>query len=319
MRAIGLFALACALVQGCASSHDDVGPGGGAGGDAGGGVDAGGAGPQDDVASPRADADTAADASGPAPRDAPEGDGAGDDAAPGGAIWHPTPGTSWQWQLVGTLDTSIDVKMYDIDLFETPQESIDALHREGRVVICYFSAGSSEPGRPDSGEFQTTDQGKVLEGWPDERWLDVRSTNVRRIMRARLDTARSKHCDGVEPDNVDGYANDNGLGLMEQDQLDYLAFLSSEAHGRGLSVGLKNTLALVPQVVGSFDWALNEECLQYTECDALAPFIAANKAVFHVEYGDASLLGTSCQDPTTKGFSTLIKKIELDAWRLACP
>ena len=38
-----------------------------------------------------------------------------------------------------------------------------------------------------------------------------------------------------------------------------------------------------------FDWALNEECVQYQECDQLTPFIEAGKAVFGVEYqGDPS-------------------------------
>ena len=51
-----------------------------------------------------------------------------------------------------------------------------------------------------------------MDNWAGERWLDTRSTNVRDIMMARLDLAKSKKCDGVEPDNVDGYANKNGFG-----------------------------------------------------------------------------------------------------------
>ncbi len=37
------------------------------------------------------------------------------------------PGTEWQWQLQGTIDTSIDVPYYDIDLFDSPQATIDQL------------------------------------------------------------------------------------------------------------------------------------------------------------------------------------------------
>ena len=33
-----------------------------------------------------------------------------------GGIWRPQPGTSWQWQLTDSINTSIDVEMYDIDL-----------------------------------------------------------------------------------------------------------------------------------------------------------------------------------------------------------
>ncbi len=255
------------------------------------------------------------------------GQAGGDVVSVGGAggagteisVWQPMPGTTWQWQLTGAIDTSVDAQVFDIDLVETPQATIDELTAAGRKVICYFSAGSSEDWRPDFSAFQQSDQGNDLDGWPGERWLDIRSSNVREIMRARLDLAQNKACHGVEPDNVDGYANDNGLGLTRNDQLDYLAFLVTEAHARGLSIGLKNALELVTDVVSDFDWALDEECLAYDECDALAPFIAANKAVFHVEYGDESLLDQVCSDPSTNGFSTLIKNLELDAWRLTCP
>lgn len=46
-------------------------------------------------------------------------------------------------------------------------------------------------------------------------------------MRRRLDKAVSRGCDGVEPDNVDGYTNHNGLGLTAADQLTYNKWLAS--------------------------------------------------------------------------------------------
>jgi hypothetical protein len=246
--------------------------------------------------------------------------GTGGSASPGAdagkpTIWSPKPGVSWQWQLSGKLDTSIDVSMYDIDLFTNPAATMAALHAAGRIVVCYFSAGSYEPDRPDSAKLQATGLGNTLDGWPNEKWLDIRSSAVRDIMKARLDVAVSKGCDGVEPDNVDGYANNNGLGLTEQDQIGYDKFLSTEAHARGLSVGLKNSLGLVTTLVSSFDWALNEECLKYSECDQLAPFVSAGKAVFHCEYA-TSTAGICNNDPA--GFSTIVKNLDLGAFRLAC-
>jgi hypothetical protein len=143
-------------------------------------------------------------------------------------------------------------------------------------------------------------------------------------MKKRLDLAVDKGCDGVEPDNVDGQSNDTGFPLSKQNQLDYNSFLATEAHARSLSVGLKNALELVPDLVSQFDWALNEECLSYSECNLLKPFLSANKAVFHVEYVDQQSQGAAkqssvCGNSTIKGFSTLIKTWDLDAWRLACP
>ncbi|MGC4118301.1 MAG: endo alpha-1,4 polygalactosaminidase [Myxococcales bacterium] len=236
------------------------------------------------------------------------------------SLWKPAPGTSWQWQLQGTIDTSFDVAMYDVDLFETPQATIDALHAAGRTVICYFSAGSYEDFRSDKGDFPAPVIGKAMDGWAGESWLDVSNAALQPVMKARLDLAAQKRCDGVEPDNMDGYQNDTGFSLTAADQLAYNRFIASEAHARGLSVGLKNDIDQLDDLVADFDWALNEECVKYDECEGYTTsFIAANKAVFHVEYGTASLADAVCPKTQPLRFSTLIKKLGLDAWRVACP
>jgi hypothetical protein len=241
------------------------------------------------------------------------------DARPLGSIWNPAPRTSWQWQLTGTIDTTVDVAMYDIDLFDTPQATIDTLHGDGRVVICYFSAGTYENWRPDAASFPTSAIGSGVAGWPGENWLDVRDAGVRTVLAARMDLAVSKHCDGLEPDNVDGYQNSPGFPLTASDQLDFDGWLATQGHARGLSVGLKNDLDQIPDLETQFDWALDEECVKYSECDVLAPFISDGKAVFHVEYGDASLASTVCPVTQPLMFSTLIKDLNLDAIRVACP
>ena len=137
-------------------------------------------------------------------------------------------------------------------------------------------------------------------------------------MSARLDLAVAKGCDGVEPDNVDAYENDPGFPLTAATQLDYNAFLAASGHARGLSVGLKNDLDQVGDLVGDFEWALDEQCFQYDECDQLAPFVAAGKAVFEVEYGAASLAATVCPKANAANLDTLIKDMDLDATRVSC-
>jgi len=256
-------------------------------------------------------ADTATDQAG-------DGDAEEEDGATAG-IWRPEPGTRWQWQLTGLpIDTSFEVEMYDIDLFDVPQATIDALHEDGRIVVCYFSAGSWEDWREDASSFPTAAIGSELDGWPGERWLDVRDATVRGIMEERLDLAVTKRCDGVEPDNVDGYANDPGFPLVYADQLDYNGFIAREAHARDLSVGLKNDLEQIGDLMGEFDWALNEECFAWDECDLLSPFIAAGKAVFQVEYGDETLADSICPQANTRNLDTIIKNPDLDAWRVGC-
>ena len=232
-------------------------------------------------------------------------------------IWRPGLGVTWQWQLSGPIDTSVEAEMFDVDLFETKEEVIQELHAKGRVVICYFSAGTYESWRPDASSFPREVIGLPLEDWPDERWLDIRRLDVLGpIMEKRLDMAVLKGCDGVEPDNVDAYANHSGFPLTYEDQLRYNLWLAQEAHVRGLSVGLKNDLNQIPDLVEAFDWALNEECFFYHECEALKPFVQAGKAVFGVEYElDTQFF---CPQANAMGFSFMKKHWDLDAWREPC-
>jgi hypothetical protein len=240
-------------------------------------------------------------------------------------IWQPGVGTSWQIELLNPLtDTSPDVSVYDIDLFTNTADTIAQLHALGRMVICYFSAGSYEDFRPDSGSFTPADYGNPLNGWPGEWWADTRSTNVRNIMIARLDLAASKGCDGVDPDNIDGYENDNGLGLTEADAVDYVTFLANAAHDRGMSIGLKNGGAITSQVIDFMQWEINEQCLVFNECETFRPFIDAGKPVFHIEYPasapnvDQATKDAICNDPSAADFSTVLKNNNLDNWLLAC-
>src|SRR5207248_1345127 len=135
-------------------------------------------------AGPIADADAGpiADAGAAADAGAPDG---------GGGIWSPAPGTSWQIQLTGALDTRYQVAMYDLDLFDVSASQIAGLQAQGRKVICYFSAGSYEDWRPDANQFPASALGRG-NGWPGERWLDIRNATVRDIMKHRLDLAIQK-------------------------------------------------------------------------------------------------------------------------------
>jgi len=143
-------------------------------------------------------------------------------------------------------------------------------------------------------------------------------------MTERLKLAASKGCDGVDPDNVDGYDNDTGLDLTTSDAIDYLTFLADIAHSLNMSIGLKNAAEIVNQTLGFLQWEVNEQCEQYQECDSFEPFIKAGKPVFHIEYPNsapdvsASTKTTICDDPTAKGFSTVIKNMDLDNWLDAC-
>ncbi|WP_217544716.1 endo alpha-1,4 polygalactosaminidase [Streptomyces sp. GbtcB6] len=230
--------------------------------------------------------------------------------------WRPRPGVSWQWQLSGRVDTSVEASVYDIDGFDQSRATVATLHDKGRRVICYVSTGAYENWRPDAKRFPASVLGRG-NGWEGERWLDIRRTDVLEpLMAARFDMCRDKGFDAVEPDNMDGYENRTGFPLDAADQLRYNRLIARLAHDRGMSVGLKNDLDQIPQLVGDFDFAVNEQCAQYGECDDLKPFVKADKAVFHVEYE----LPTSrfCAQSRRLRLSSLEKKYELGVWRKAC-
>ena len=230
--------------------------------------------------------------------------------------WVPPPGTTWQWQLTGNIDQSFDVAVYDIDGFDASASEVASLHASGRKVICYISAGSWEDWRPDAGDFPASVKGNN-NGWPGEKWLDIRNLAVLGpIMEARLDMCVNKGFDAVEPDNIDGYTNNTGFPLSAAHQRTYNRFLADAAHARGLSIGLKNDIDQVVALEPWFDFAINEQCFQYNECDTLLPFIDANKAVFEVEYNGA--LDSFCPDANAMGFSSMKKRLDLDAWMNPC-
>ncbi|MFE6049630.1 endo alpha-1,4 polygalactosaminidase [Kitasatospora sp. NPDC056446] len=235
---------------------------------------------------------------------------------PAGARWQPTPGLAWQWQLGGAVDQSVDVPVYDIDGFENDASVVAALHAKGRKVICYINAGSWEDFRPDSAAFAKTLQGSDT-GWKGEKWFDIRKLDqLKPLMAARFDMCKSKGFDAIEPDTIEAYNQNSGFPLTPDDQLKYNRMLAQLAHERGLAIGLKNDLDQIPALLPDFDFAVNEECSQFDECDRVAPFVKAGKAVFHVEYK----LGTDqfCAKAKSLGFSSMQKKLDLNAWRKPC-
>lgn len=98
-----------------------------------------------------------------------------------------------------------DFGVIDLDLFDNDASTIADVKAQNKQVICYFSAGSQEGWRSDAGSFKDGDVGQAMDGWPDEKWVNVKSENVRSIMKSRIQEAAKKGCTAVDPDNVDGF------------------------------------------------------------------------------------------------------------------
>ena len=157
----------------------------------------------------------------------------------------------------------------------------------GSSAICYLDTGAWESYRPDADAFPEERDRQLdrLGGRALARHQKASWPKFARIIWKRLDLAKTLGCDGVEPDQNNPLGNDPGFPITRADQKAWYLEVARQAHRRGLSVGMKNGIETIDRdTVAAFDWALNEECFQYSECNALAPFVRANKAVFQVEY-----------------------------------
>jgi hypothetical protein len=236
--------------------------------------------------------------------------------------WHPGPGLTWQWHLSDPpVNTGVEAQVYDIDLFDNDAPVIRELHDQDRKVICYISVGSWEDWRPDAGEFPNEVLGNDYEGWPGEKWLDIRRIDLLApIIRARLDLCRSKGFDAVEPDNIEIYDNDTGFPLTYNDQLAYARWLAEEAHARGLAIGIKNAPDMVVDSLSFFDFAITEDAFYYEWINEMLPFIQAGKPVFAAEYTDMDVdFQAACAWGKQNNVSFILKNRILTAYRRTCP
>lgn len=113
--------------------------------------------------------------------------------------------------------------------------------------------------------------------------------------------------------------NKNGLELTKADTVNFVSFLAAKAQAHGLAIGLKNAGAVIPSVLPAIQFAVNEQCVQYSDCPTFSAFINAGKPVFHIEYPSevkADFVSNFCSNTGpgngTDGFSTVIKNMNLD-------
>jgi hypothetical protein len=195
------------------------------------------------------------------------------------------PQTKWYWQLSGTVNTTHnEAPIYDIDMEGASNSLISQLKQNKHTVVCYIDDGGWEPYRQDAKQFPASVIGNKMSGW-NEIYLDIRSPIVRVLMSKRMDTAKSKGCDAIEPDVMDTYTDKNsGFPITKNDEIDYAKFWSQAVHDRGMKVALKNDAELVSTLASDFDFSIAEQCFDYKECPSYNPFIKANKAVLVAEY-----------------------------------
>ncbi len=182
------------------------------------------------------------------------------------------------------------------------RRGVRALHQVGGYAVCYIDAGGIENYRPDYQRFVRWHRShrRSLLGdpfskrFPEERWANIGKARPRafllRMMKRRTELCAGAGFDAVEYDVVEAWSSGRkttGWRVSYDDQIAYNRGLARIAHRAGLAAGLKNDLGQVADLVGDFDFAINEECFTYDECGELTPFVTAGKPVYHVEYTNA--------------------------------
>lgn len=232
-------------------------------------------------------------------------------------------------QLKAAPGNVIDIDLLDVIDAKPALPDIKELSKT-KKVICYFSAGSYETWRADADRYARQDYGAPLDSrWNNEFWVDVRSSNVRALVKERIERAAAAGCSAVDPDNVDGYVsgylhvlrsvlicdfqnkvdgkNQDGWDLPMSEYVSYFKFMAGVAHANGIAIGLKNGMEMIPDVLSVMDFAVNEECWAWTECGTYAPVTKAGKAVFHIEYEKEV-----CENPEGVVLSSLFKLDQVD-------
>jgi hypothetical protein len=241
--------------------------------------------------------------------------------------------------------------VFDIDIYQdgkcyTPNNygvlntaAAGAVHARGDKVIGYIDAGTAETWRPDYPQYQGFNAscggclfGKPVGGFRDEFWLNI-NTNVTGTnpntgqtetaqrfildeLAGRLAKARSAGADAIEFDNVDAYQNKTGLTISAATQEQFDAAIANLAHTAGFAVGLKNDLGQANDLQPYFDFAINEQCWQYRECNSPAPGLQAwpstyGKAVFNVEYKLATSKFCPQANSSSYNFNSILKDVNL--------
>jgi hypothetical protein len=233
--------------------------------------------------------------------------------------WTPRPSQRYQLDLSQTptkAQLSGPFSIMELDGFDTPTATVTALHRLGKKAVCYIDVGTWEDWRPDAKSFPPAVLGKADSGWPGERWLDIRQTSILLpLMKARFAMCVRKGFDAIDPDNVDGVENDTGFPLTLKEQLTYDRDIAVAAHADGLSVALKSDADEARALERSFDFVVNEQCVQCDECGELEPFVKHGKAVYDIEYTDS--LGFCRKLPP--GIDGMAKHLALGDWARWCP
>ena len=168
-----------------------------------------------------------------------------------------------------------------------PASIVAALHALGKRAVCYVDVGTWERWRPDATSLPAVaSSGGPTQGWPGERWLDIRKQRVLLpIMAARFAACVHEGIRRRRPRQRRRRRERDGLHA-DRRRAALLRPGDRRARPRATASPSRSRATRTRRVAleAVFDFVVQEQCVQYAQCAELAPFVARHKAVFDIEY-----------------------------------
>lgn len=189
---------------------------------------------------------------------------------------------------------------YQIGGAYTPPKGVRVVSRDraakpakGLYNICYVNAFQAQPDalgwwKKNHPELVLRDRSKrvvIDEDW-GEALLDTstaaKRTKLASVVGGWFTGCAKKGFQAVEPDNLDSYERSGGR-LTKADNTAFVTLLARRAHAAGLAIAQKNAAELLgSRAKIGFDFAIAEECGEYSECGGYAK--TYSNRVFDIEY-----------------------------------
>ncbi|MEU8349480.1 endo alpha-1,4 polygalactosaminidase [Streptomyces sp. NPDC048845] len=225
------------------------------------------------------------------------------------AVTLPPAGAPFDYQINGGYTPADEVRVVTRDREDVPAEV--------PYNICYVNAYQIQPeeiGEWDEDLLLQDADGEVIidEEW-DEALLDISTEEKRKAIAEKVngwidgcaDTEENGfRFQAVEPDNFDSHLRSGGQ-FGEEEAIAFARLITDHAHEAGLAVGQKNGAELSAERDRTgFDFAIAEQCGQYTECGEYTEVYGDNVIV--IEYS-ADGLESACD-----GFGDRLSIVQRD-------
>jgi len=217
-------------------------------------------------------------------------------------------------------------QVVDLDVLDTPKTTVEKLKKQWKIVIWYINIWAIENYRDDYEKFPKNVIWKTYSWWEDEKYLDVRKyEKFQKFILNRLEIAKEKGFNWIEPDNMDTYDNfeETWFKILEWDMREYLTWLNIETNKRWMFLIQKNAPELSKKMEKNFDAALLEWAFYNNFEDDFKNYIKNWKKVFNVEYtyntSKKFFLENICTKSKKLWFISILKNRDLDEFILECP